>query len=199
MYPGFSAHRADTEALNAARREALLSCYRYMRSLLERILTALTSRTLIIRNCFPDDNTLRMRAFLKNQTRLSHLSEVSFPNEMEMRRGESPHRSTALMNNRKPIVYFQKRRKGKMKNKMKRKIGRKVTSKLLIPQQQNRPQEMESSFYCKHLASGHKTSTIRIVYQITLIVIKTATQKHIYLIYIYFLSDGEFTSELRFS
>lgn len=56
----------------------------------KRILTALTSRTLIIRNSFPDDNTLRMRAFLKNQTRLSHLSEVSFPNEMEMMRGERP-------------------------------------------------------------------------------------------------------------
>lgn len=65
LNPGFSARRADTEALNAAQRGALLSCYRYMRSLLERILTALTSRTLIIRNCFPDDNTLRMRAFLK--------------------------------------------------------------------------------------------------------------------------------------
>lgn len=125
MYPGLSAHRADTEALNAAQREALLSRYRYMRSLLERILTALTSRTLIIRNCFPDDNTLRMRAFLKNQTRLSHLSEVSFPNEMEMRRGESPHRSTALMNKRKPIVYFQKERKGgekKGKTKKRKKI-----------------------------------------------------------------------------
>lgn len=106
----------------------LLSCYRYMRSLLERILTALTSRTLIIRNCFPDDNTLRMRAFLKNQTRLSHLSEVSFPNEMEMRRGESPHRSTALMNKRKPMVYFQKRGKGnkkRRKNKVKKKNLRK--------------------------------------------------------------------------
>lgn len=65
----------------------LLSRYRYLRSLLERILTALTSRTLIIRNCFPDDNTLRMRAFLKNQNPpLAHLSEVSLPNEMEMRR-----------------------------------------------------------------------------------------------------------------
>lgn len=107
-----STHAADAEDLNAARWEALLSCYRYLRSLLERILTALTSRTLIIRNCLPDDNTLRMRAFLKNQTRLSHLSEVSLPNEMEMRRGESPHRSTVLMNKRKPIIYFQKRRRG---------------------------------------------------------------------------------------
>lgn len=97
------------EALNAARaRLAPPSRYRYTRSLLERILTALTSRTLIIRNCFPDDNTLRMRAFLKNQTRLSHLSEVSVPNEMKMRRGESPNRSAALMDKRKPIVYFQK-------------------------------------------------------------------------------------------
>lgn len=51
-------------------------------ALLGRILTALTSHTLIIRNCFPDDNTLRMRAFLKNQTRLAHPSEVSFPNEI---------------------------------------------------------------------------------------------------------------------
>lgn len=61
-----------------------------------------------------------MRAFLKNQTRLSHLSEVSFPNEMEMRRGESPHRSTALMNKRNPIVYFQKER-GKGGREKKRK------------------------------------------------------------------------------
>lgn len=137
MYPGLSARRADTEALDAAQREALLSSYRYMRGLLERILTALTSRTLIIRNCFPDDNTLRMRAFLKNQTRLSHLSEVSFPNEMEMRRGESPHRSTALMNKRKPTVYFQKedrRKRGKERNERK-KLGRQDTSKILIPHQ----------------------------------------------------------------
>lgn len=55
--------------------ERLLPCYRYMRSLLERILTALTSRTLIIRNCLPDDNTLRMRAFLENQTLRSFFSE----------------------------------------------------------------------------------------------------------------------------
>lgn len=147
MYPGLSALRADTEALNAARREPLLSCYRYMRSLLERILTALTSRTLIIRNCFPDDNTLRMRAFLKNQTRLSHLSEVSFPNEMEMRRGESPHRSTALMNNRKPIVYFQKEEGRTKKNKVKRKIGRKDI-KLLISHHQNHTQETERKLDC---------------------------------------------------
>lgn len=85
------------------------SRYRYARSAQERILTALTSHTLIIRNCFPDDNTLRMRAFLKNQTGSSHLSEVSIPSEMEMRGGESPDRSAALIDKRKPIVYFQKR------------------------------------------------------------------------------------------
>lgn len=85
------------------------SRYRYARSAQERILTALTSHTLIIRNCFPDDNTLRMRAFWKNQTGSSHLSEVSIPSEMEMRGGAIPDHSAAFMDKRKPIVYFQKR------------------------------------------------------------------------------------------
>lgn len=94
------------------------SRYRYARSAQERILTALTSHTLIIRNCFPDDNTLRMRAFLKNQTGSLHLSEVSFPSEMEMRGGESPDRLAAFMDKRKPIVYFQKRgNQGRWKRK----------------------------------------------------------------------------------
>lgn len=88
-----------------------------MRSLLERILTALTSRTLIIRNCFPDDNTLRMRAFFKNQTRFSHLSEVSPLDEMEMRRGARPHRWIVLMNKMKSIVYFRNEERKKAKNK----------------------------------------------------------------------------------
>lgn len=39
-----------------------------------------------------------------------------------MRRGESPHRSTALMNKRKPIVYFQKKRNKKKRKR--KKIGK---------------------------------------------------------------------------
>jgi len=120
--PRLSAHGADTEALNAALREAPLSCYRYLRCLLEKILTALTSRTLIIRNCLPDDNTLRMRAFKKNKNPPLK-SEISLPNEMEMRTGESPHESTALMNKRKPIVHFQKEETKKKKKKENKERG----------------------------------------------------------------------------
>lgn len=48
-----------------------------------------------------------------------------------------PHRSTALMNKRKPIVYFQKERgkKKKEKQRNKKKRGEEVTPKILNPHQ----------------------------------------------------------------
>lgn len=58
-----------------------------------------------------------MRAFFKNQTRFSHLSEVSPLDEMEMRRGARPHRWIVLMNKMKSIVYFRNEERKKAKNK----------------------------------------------------------------------------------
>lgn len=66
---------------------------------------------------------------------------------MEMRRGESPHRSTALMNKRKPIVYFQKKEERRKRQKSRKRREGYIQNFNFSPRNHDRKTKIKSEVY----------------------------------------------------